>query len=151
MPKPSLINLVSLLLRFTCIDFRSIFFSRGISLVATAYHDPHATWKGLSINDLQNTHLSIKTGWQNIPLAFRSLAKPFKNNIICLDSLLLLFDSFWKMKAEYIVQEEKHTFFYFFRCKNCEASRNSLYHEVVYPGLYVSQNYSYLIEVAIFE
>ena len=69
--------------------------------MASAYHAPHTTWKGLLINKLQSAHSLIKTGWQNIPLAFRSLAEAFKNNIIYLDPLLLLFDGLWKMKAEF--------------------------------------------------
>ena len=35
--------------------------------------------------------ITIKAGWQDVSLAFRSLAEAFKNNIF-LDSFLLLFD-----------------------------------------------------------
>ena len=48
-----------------------------------------------------------------------------------LDSLLLLFDALWKVKAQYMVLEEKQNIFSF-PSKNFEASGNSLYHEVAY-------------------
>ena len=43
---------VTLLSAFTCIDFRSILFSRGTLLVTTAFHAPHTTW-----NELLKNHL----------------------------------------------------------------------------------------------
>ena len=56
---------------------------------------------------LQVGLLPIKAGWQVVrPAAFRSLAEVFKNNMY-LDSLLLLFDGLWKVKAQYMVKEEK--------------------------------------------
>ena len=42
------------------------------------------------------------------------MAQSFKHNIFGLyDSLLLLFDGLWKVKAEYMVLEEKRHIFYF--------------------------------------
>ena len=59
---------------------------------------------------MQVGHLPIKAGWQDVPLASRSFGEALKNNIF-LDSLWLLFYGFWKVKAQPLVQEEKHLFF----------------------------------------
>ena len=48
-----------------------------------------------------------------------------------LDSLLLLFDALWKVKAQYMVLEEKQNISCF-PSKNFEASGDSLYHEIAY-------------------
>ena len=48
-----------------------------------------------------------------------------------LDSLLLLFDALWKVKAQYMLLEEKQNIFCF-PSKNFEASGDSLYHEIAY-------------------
>ena len=40
------------LLSLTCIDFRSIFFSQGISLLTTASYTTHTNWNGLLTNHL---------------------------------------------------------------------------------------------------
>ena len=61
---------------------------------------------------MQVGHLPIKAGWQDVPLASRSLGEALKSNIF-LDSLLLLFYGFWKVKVQPLVQEEKHNIFYF--------------------------------------
>ena len=53
---PLFVILVTLLLAFTCIDFRSIIFPQGIFLVATAFHAPRTTLSGL----LQNIYWVIR-------------------------------------------------------------------------------------------
>ena len=67
---------------------------------------------------LQVGQLPIKAGWQDVPLAFRSLAEAFKNNIN-LDSLLLLFDDLWKMKAQHLLTSRNISYFHI---KNVETS-----------------------------
>ena len=52
----------------------------------------------------------IKAVQPNVPLASRSLAESFKNNIF-LNSLLILFNGLQKVKAQYMAQEEKHPIF----------------------------------------
>ena len=52
---------------------------------------------------LQVEQLPVKAGWQDVLLAFWPLAEEFKNNIMYLDSLLLLFDDLRKVKAGYMV------------------------------------------------
>ena len=51
---------------------------------------------------MQVGHLPIKAGWQDVPLASRSLGEALKSNIF-LDSLLLLFYGFWKVKVQPLV------------------------------------------------
>ena len=51
---------------------------------------------------MQVGHLPIKAGWQDVPLVSRSLGEALKSNIF-LDSLLLLFYGFWKVKVQPLV------------------------------------------------
>ena len=55
---------------------------------------------------LEVEQLNNKTVWQDFLLALWS-SEAFKDNTY-LDSLLLLFDGLWNVKAQYMVFEEKH-------------------------------------------
>ena len=57
----------------------------------------------------------------------------------------MLFDGHWKMKAQYVVKEQKHDIFNF-PSKNLEASGDSFYYEIVCLGFYISSNYLYLTQ-----
>ena len=46
--------------------------------------------------------LYMKAEWHDVPFTSRSLAEAFKSNKF-LDSLLLLFDGLYKVKAQYMV------------------------------------------------
>ena len=108
MSTPLLIILVTLLLAFTCIDFRSIFFSRGISFMAIASHVPHTTgadYKQTIYWVNRNKTCESKSGSYPSKLSARCsphvpvFSEAFRNNIF-LDSLLLIFDGLKKVKFQ---------------------------------------------------
>ena len=94
MPPPLLSILFTHLSMFTCMDFRSTFFSWSTFLVATAWHARHTTHYLEKTSSKSFTRLieidlrlqvgpfPFKAGWLNASLGVRNSAEVFKHNTV---------------------------------------------------------------------
>lgn len=139
MSTPPFVIFVTLLLTFTCIDFRVPILRTRLFLrvhsISYPTHDPERTSSKPFTRLIGLRHVT-KSGWQNVLLTFSSFKKPRHLKIIYIQNRS---DGLQKVKAQYTVQEENLTVIFAF-VRDVMFACNWIFPAVKNPCLRASSN-----------